>query len=343
MTGTFSYFQRALTCLTQRRISDALASLDEAERAGGDANECAGRRWECLMLLGRYEEAWRQSERISASGTPDPNALWDGAPFRGKRVIVRCLHGFGDAIQFIRYTEPLRQEASQVVVQTHPELASIMGCLPYVDRAITWREEDPALWEQQIEVMELPRAFGATLANIPCRVPYLSVPESVRASSRVLRGDRLRIGLQWAGGPWNPARSISLRTIEPLLGFRDCEYFSFQRGEGRNDLGSPLYSHILDVSGDSPDIIHAAADLLNIDLLITVDTMLAHLAGALGRPVWVLLPFQADWRWLLDRADSPWYPTMRLFRQAGEGDWDSAIACMARSLEEWLRKSSNTK
>lgn len=329
MTTFASSFERALDFLNRRRIHTALLHLDAAERAGFDADACAGARWECLMLLGRFTEAWRQSERIAAGGKRDPRALWNGKPFTGNRVIVRCLHGYGDAIQFVRYAKLLRQTASRIIVQTHPELLSLMQGSPAIDQAISWDQENPAAWDQQIEVMELPRAFQTTLETIPSDVPYLRIPEGIR--TRVPeRSSKLRIGLQWASGPWNSARSMSLASLDPLLHFAECEYFSFQRGDARQELRG--YRQIHDVSGKSPHILEAAADLLNIDLLITVDTMLAHLAGALARPVWVLLPCQADWRWMLRRCDSPWYPTMRLFRQRSEGDWAAPINQAAQRL-----------
>src|SRR5205814_2130572 len=134
-------------------------------------------------------------------------------------------------------------------------------------------------------------------------------------------GDKPRIGLQWGSGAWNAARSVPLRTLLPIFQVPGLEYYSFQRGAQRAELNTfHPGCRIFDVAGDSPEIVEAAADLMHIDLLITVDTMLAHLGGALGKPVWVLLPWESDWRWLLERRDSPWYPTMKLFRQPSRGD-----------------------
>lgn len=334
--------QQAAQAIAGRRLDEALAALERAEAAAANPNACRSHRWLCHMLLGRFEEAWRESARIAESGQPDPNALWDGQPFTGKRVMVRCLHGFGDAIQFIRYAQLLRRQATRVLAQVHPQLMALLSCVPGVDQVIGWQQEDPALWDQQIEVMELPRAFRTTLDTIPDGVPYIRVPEAYRIRSRVppppppqlRRPDaRLRVGLQWSAGEWDPERSIGLRQLSPLREAADCEWFSFQRGAGRDELaGVAAWPGIRDVSGDSPDILNAAADLLNIDLLVTVDTMLAHLAGALGRPVWVLLPFRADWRWMLHRRDSPWYPSMRLFRQPAQGEWNPAVKEMAGAL-----------
>lgn len=288
------------------------------------------------MLAGKLEKAWRESDGIEARGVPDPYRLWDGKPFAGKRVFIRCLHGYGDAIQFIRYANLVRRDASSVMVQTHPQLVSLFRGMPSVDRVTTWPDAPAARWDQQIEVMELPRAFRTTLETIPGDVPYLFVDDTAtRIPPRT--SSKPRIGLQWGAGEWDPTRSIALTELSPILDQPDFEFFSFQRGEPRAELAA-LSSRrpIPDVSGESPEIIEAAADLLQIDLLITVDTMLAHLAGALGKPVWVLLPFAADWRWMLHRRDSPWYPTMKLFRQPAPGDWQSPV----REITEALRRST---
>jgi hypothetical protein len=327
----------ALKALSARHISGALDFLHRAESSGHDPDECAGYRWLCLMLAGRFEEAWRESDRIAARGGPDPYRLWDGQPFTGKRVLIRCLHGYGDAIQFIRYARLLRRDAARVIVQTHPQLVSLFRGVPYADDVITWPDDpldDARQWDQQIEVMELPRAFRTTLETIPREVPYLFV-RGVRSRIPPRPGNKPRIGLQWGSSDWDHTRSLRLDDLSPILDNADFEFYSFQRGPQRGEL-TPLQppGSIVDVSGDSPEIVEAAADLMNIDLLITVDTMLAHLAGALARPVWVLLPYAADWRWMLDRHDSPWYPTMRLFRQPSPGAWQ----CPIREIAAALRK-----
>jgi hypothetical protein len=287
------------------------------------------------MLLGRFEDAWQESERIAARGQTDPVALWDGQPFTGKRVIVRCLHGYGDAIQFIRFGRWLKPDARRVIVQTHPELVSLLQHLPWADSVISWDKEDRGSWDRQIEVMELPRLFRTNLTTIPNEAPYLRVPHWRIEQSRIPPRSRpgLRIGMQWESSQWDAARNVPFEKLVSIFGSGGSELFSFQRGEARVVLRDlPAGTVIADVSGVSPDIIEAAADLMRIDLLITVDTMLAHLAGALGRTVWMLLPYAANWRWMLGRRDTPWYPTMRLFRQSSPGDWDSALRAVKMEL-----------
>jgi hypothetical protein len=334
-------YREARCAFSKRRIHDCLELLRAAERSGHDAGECAACRWDCWMLLGRFEEAWKESDSILARGLPDPNRLWDGLPFAGKRVMIRCLHGFGDAIQFVRYAKLVRQDAASVAVQTHPQLVSLFKNAPFIDRVTTW-DDGPGLrhrdWDQQIEVMELPRAFRTTLDDIPAESPYLFVDRRHLARSPLAERPRRhpRVGVLWEGGEWNPARNVPFAEVLPVLTAPGFEVYSFQRGPGGEQLRvSGLADRIADLSGEGQDSVYFAADLMHIDLLITVDTMAAHLAGALGRPVWVLLPFEADWRWMLDRADSPWYPTMRLFRQKRPGEWRAVVEQVVRELESF--------
>jgi hypothetical protein len=344
--GASESFERALVALSKRSIRDALDLLHRAERSGYDPDQCAAYRWNCWMLAGRFEKAWRESDEIVARGRPDPHRLWDGLPFVGKRVMIRCLHGLGDAIQFIRYVRLIRKGASRVTVQTHPELVSLFRGIPFVDDVISWSGEGCIQWDQQIEVMELPRAFRTTVDTVPAEVPYLTVEPGRREHSRVAPrpGKNPRVGLQWRSGDYNPERSIAAAELNAILKIPGIDFYTFQRGPHRAELHNlDVACCVYDVSGESPEIVEAAADLMNIDLLITADTMLAHLAGALGVAVWVLLPFAADWRWMLDRADTPWYPTMKLFRQPSPGDWEPAVRQMVAGLPVFFsqRNSGN--
>ncbi len=273
------------------------------------------------MLEGNFELAWRESDAIAQRGKPDPHRFWDGTLLNSKRVLLRCLHGLGDTLQFIRYAPLIRKVASRLIVETQPSLKSLIADSRLADEVITWGEPEP-VWDQQIEVMELTRIFRTTLATIPNDVPYLRLRRS--GTSQVVRSRRLRAGLVWTSSAYNVARSVSFKDLKPLMLLSGLELFSFQAGETRAQIhGCPF--DIIDLC-DETDLVAVAQRVSEMDLMITVDTMMAHLAGALSKKVWTLLPFESDWRWMMGRSDSPWYPTMRLFRQRVPGDWGPVIS-----------------
>jgi hypothetical protein len=328
-------FSAAQEFLKQRRVDHAIDLFHRAEKLGFDASECASARWDCWMLSGRFERAWEESEAIARTGVKDPHRFWDGRPWAGKRVMLRCLHGLGDTIQFIRYAPLIRESAKSLVVQVHPELVTLIGGIPGIDRAITWGESvepEPDDWEVQMEVTELPRAFRTTAHSLPSAVPYIRVPdERIAWASRLVGpADGLRIGIVWQSGPYNPARSISLDCLKPIFCSGRHKFYSLQKGVDVRELRDP--PPVLDVQLYTKDVQDTAALMLNLDLMVSVDTMTAHLAGALGKPVWILLPFDADWRWMLERSDTPWYPTARLFRQSRPGDWSDMVETIAERL-----------
>lgn len=305
--------RRAHELVDQRRVDDAILLFNEAEFAECDPDLCAAGRWNCHMLNGDFESAWRESDFISRRGKPDPNRYWNGEPLEDKRVLIRCLHGLGDTIQFIRYAPLVRAIAHSVAIEAQPALVSLLAASGLADRVFTWGEREPA-WDAQVEVIELPRIFRTTLDTIPHRVPYLRAP-----AAALPRNAAPRIGVVWSASSYNPARSVPPEQISPLFDVPGANVFSLQFGPERLALDAPA------LCGADTDILTTAALVSQLDLVITVDTMMAHLAGALAIPVWTLLCHQSDWRWMLARDDSPWYPTMRLVRQSTPGDWRSTI------------------
>ncbi len=328
-------FAEGADLLQSRNVRPALRCFYSAQQLGYDVKECAAARWDCWMLLGNFGRAWQESDLISAAGGGDPKQFWDGQAWNGKRVILRCLHGLGDTIQFIRYAPLLRESCHSLFVQTHPQLVSLIEGVQGVNHVLTWGNgpsEDGLAWDTQIEVTELPRAFRTTISNIPGLVPYIQVPEErIQWASRWFAGQKkLRIGIAWEAGPWNTLRSIPLSEFSPLLAFETCRFYGLQKGV--DPASVPRCGAVYNLESHAADIRDTAALILHLDLVITVDTMTAHLAGALGCPVWILLPVQADWRWMLDRCDTPWYPTARLFRQRSPGDWTQTIKDVGAAL-----------
>ncbi len=323
-----NFYEVGQELLARRQIAKALECFHAAQQSGFPVERCAAARWDCWMLTGQFEQAWAESDLIAATGAPDPHRFWDGQPWAGRHVMLRCLHGLGDTIQFIRYAPLLRTACRSLTVQTHPQLTTLLEGVPGVDRVITW-EQPEGPWDLQMEVTELPRAFRTTLATLPGECPYVYLPPErvVWAAQWFPQRRGLRIGVCWRSGPWDSSRNIAMEQFTPLLVSGRHQFFNLQKGSAGASL--------LDLEHYAGDVRATAALILNLDLVITVDTMTAHLAGALGRPVWILLPSIADWRWMLDRRDTPWYPTARLFRQSQQGDWSAVMEQVGAALNHY--------
>ncbi len=327
--------ERAQALLMERLLVEALAAYQHAETLGAGADACAGGRWEALMLMGEMEGAWKESDAIRERGAPDPHRFWDGSSLRAKTVVVRCLHGFGDTIQMLRYLPGLLDMTVRVVLEVPPRLLPLVRSLPLARderlEIITWEHDSGGaspVWETQIEVTELPYLFRTRREDLPISEGYLRVAEEeVR---RVARGmgahDALRVGLVWTAGEWNQGRAIEAGRLEPLLRY-PAEFWSLVHGfhrQGAERAG--MKDKLRDAEMFGEGILPMCAVMTNLDLVITTDTLAAHIAGATGTPVWVMLPYAADWRWMCDAERSAWYPSMRLFRQSSPGDWDGVLA-----------------
>jgi hypothetical protein len=326
-------YTQASKQLERMQVTQALRLFGRAEQAGYDADSCAAGRWDCHMLLGDYESAWQESDLIAARGNPDPHRFWDGQPFANRRVLIRCLHGLGDTIQFIRYAPLIRKHARSLTVEAQPTLKSLVEQADIADHVITWGDAEPD-WDQQIEIIELPRIFRTTVRSVPNHIPYLRVPCGDRVDAK--QSGPYRIGLVWGTSNYNPERSIQFKDMAQLLAIPGVSFFSLQAGPHQVEV-EPWSRQVVNLFNGSLCVLPMAQTLMTLDLVITVDTMMAHLAGAMGRPVWTLLPHRCDWRWMMKRQDSPWYPTMRLFRQKRAGDWQPVI----RQVKEALRMLIN--
>jgi hypothetical protein len=323
--------------MARRDVLAAIAAFDRAEGSGAAVDACAGGRWTAHMLAGNFAAAWRESDAIRRRGAPDPHRYWTGEDLRGQRVILRCLHGYGDAVQFLRYAPRLRSLAAHLVVEVAPAMMEMATYFEGVDDVITWGDGAPAVppeWNVQIEVTELPYLFRTQLHELPLVERYLRLPETVkRQAARTMGSSRLRrVGIVWAAGEWNADRSLPLGLLQQLLQTSSCEFWNLQGGRARQE--PQPHQNLRDAACFG--ILRLAALISQLDLVITVDTLAAHLAGALGKPTWVLLQYAADWRWMLERSDSPWYPSLEIFRQQTPGDWQSAVACVRHRLEQWL-------
>ncbi|MBE7523833.1 MAG: tetratricopeptide repeat protein [Burkholderiales bacterium] len=329
------------------RHADALASFERAlaaepERAASHVN--ASR---CRLALGDYargwpEHEWRWRDDQMRRGWRDfAVPRWTGEQdLAGRRLLLHAEQGYGDAIQFSRYAPLAAARGAEVVLEVEPALATLLATLAGVHRIVVAGDPLPPV-DLHCPLMSLPLAFGTTLDDVPADVPYLAADPArvARWRERLPRRGRPRIGLAWSGNAAqrdDAYRSIPLARLAPLLEF-DAEFVVLQKGVRESDraaLASTPRLH--DVGGGIEDFADVAALIDGVDLVISVCTSVAHLAGALGKPLWVLLSTAADWRWLRDRDDSPWYPTARLFRQSAPGDWSGPVRQVATALEARL-------
>ncbi len=282
------------------------------------------------LLQGDFESGWFDYEQRWAAFGQSPRFLeqprWDGSPLEGKTILVWAEQGLGDTLQFVRYLSMVKQKGANVVLECQAALLDILTGVSGADRVVAAGTPLPP-FDVQIPLLSLPGLFGTKMDSIPADVPYLPLGRAARrkpASNSIPR----TIGIVWQGSMNQKAdrRSLPLAQFEPLAMLKGVELVSIQVGPGANQIADACFSIADWGSAFNPASLNdLARALLNVDLVVTVDTAAAHLAGALGVPVWTLLSFGSDWRWLLDRADCPWYPTMRLFRQASSGDWCEVI------------------
>ncbi len=268
---------------------------------------------------------------------------WDGAPLDGRSIFIHAEQGLGDSIQFVRYARLLKERgAGRVIVECSPTAAALLSTVEAIDELVPPDAPLPP-FDVHAYLMSLPLLLGTTLENIPASVPYLfAAPRPVAQFVRE-SGSGLRVGLAWAGNPSHQrdlTRSLSLEMLAPILAADGVTFFSLQKGAPARQLTTLQGANIIDLDSQLNDLADTAAAINELDLVIAVDTAVAHLAGALGKPVWVLLPFVPDWRWMLARENSPWYPTLRLFRQPAVCAWVPAIASVARELASLARSSA---
>jgi hypothetical protein len=288
--------------------------------------------WLDAMRRGDFAAAWKISDALLPATRRQDHSIvprhlqniWDGTSVVNKRVFVRCYHGLGDTIQFIRYAALLKRVATQVIVWVQPSLIPLLRSVEGIDQLLPLYDGVPEVeYDVDVELNELPYVFRTTLENIPADVPYLHVDRAVLPDAN----EKIRVGLIWQSGDWDATRSIPFSLLRPLSKLPGIQWHILQR-----DAALAGWDGDLGILSGGNNPLDDARIMRALDLVISVDTMTAHLSGALGQRTWTLLPFNADWRWMKDRNDSPWYPTMRLFRQKREGDWDGVIEELTKAI-----------
>lgn len=286
-----------------------------------------------------YEWRWRLDDPRMRLSLNKP--WWDGGPLQGRTILLYNEQGFGDAIQFCRYIPQVAAQGGKVILSCQPALAGLMHQLKGVSQIVFPRQPIPK-HDFHCPLLTLPGVLGTTLRTIPHIVPYLSADpkRANRWEPRIPKDKKLKVGLVWAGQPTHANdrnRSTSLAQLAPLAEVSGIWLCSLQKGKASQQIYKR--SNALELSNwekELKDFSDTAGLIANLDLVIAVDTSVAHLAGAMGKPVWVLIPFVPDWRWLLERENSPWYPTMRLFRQPRFGDWETPVQNIVAALKQLL-------
>jgi Flp pilus assembly protein TadD len=330
----------------QGRLDDAVASYGQALDFQPDYPEADWNRGLAWLTMGRLEQGWPGYERrwkCKEFGTMPPfqAPLWDGSPLDGRTILIHAEQGLGDTLQFIRYIPLVRERGGRVIMMCQPPLLRLLAGVPGIERLMPHGDPPPE-FHLHVPLLSLPRLFGTTLESVPARVPYLHAePQLVEAwRDRLGAYPGFKVGIAWQGNPkfrMDRARSMPLAQFAPLARVPGVHLLSLQKGVGREQLAAPERRFpVTDLGGQLDETTGAfmdtAAAMKNLDLVVTSDTAIAHLAGALGVPVWVALQDIADWRWLMDREDSPWYPTMRLFRQTRPGGWEDVFERIALAL-----------
>jgi tetratricopeptide (TPR) repeat protein len=327
----------------QQRFEQAAVSYRQAIEIKPDS---ANAHWNlalALLHLGDFEQGWREYEwRWKRKQTP-PRSFeqppWDGSPLAGRTILLYGEQGLGDTIQFIRYAPLVKQLGGNVLVECQASLVGLLEGVEGVNRFLPAGAPLPQ-FDLHAALLSLPRLLGTTLETIPAPAHYLRVAPGLveRWRQRIGADSRFKVALVWAGNSTHPNdqnRSFTPDQFAPLERTPGVVFFSLQRGPQAEQLAlAPAGLGITPLEEESNQPTDTAAIMLNLDLVITVDTLTAHLAGALGRPVWTLLSFVADWRWLVGREDSPWYPTMRLFRQPRLGDWRAVMERVREALDD---------
>ncbi len=326
------------------RIAESVAASGRAIALQPDLAAAHWNQGVALLLGGDMAAGWEKYEwrkrRFPASFASLPGEQWAGGPLAGRTILVVAEQGYGDTIQFARYLPLLHRNGATVVVDCPASLAHLLRTQAWPATTCTSRRRP--YYDLWVDQMSLPRLFGTTTATVPLPAGYLAPDHAQTLAWDGALPRCLRVGLVWAGNPRHSndrRRSMPAAALRHLLAERRAAFVSLQTGPSAADVAE--LPGVLDVSGKLVDWAATAAVIGALDLVITVDTAVAHLAGALGIPVWLMLPAAPDWRWMLDREDTPWYASMRLFRQTTPGDWGEVVARVKRALADSTRPAGN--
>lgn len=312
---------------------------------------------ECCLALGDFERGWKAFEwrwKRDGNSRNFSKKLWDGSPIKGKTILLRAEYGQGDTMQFIRYAKKLKEQGAMIILEAQETLVTLLSQCPYLDDVVPVMNsvDDLPHFDFQIPVMSFPYYFNTTIDTVPDDIPYLHADtQLVELWKNELKNDKnLKIGICWGTSPYYEQfksafskKAIPLKSFLPIAQLTEVSLYSLQKMDGieqLNELPRGMHIHTFDADFDMSHgrFMDTAAVIENLDLVITVDTSVAHLAGALGKPVLMILPIVADWRWMIDRNDTPWYQQMKLYRQTEVGKWDNVLCTISKDIAALLHK-----
>jgi len=346
-----AYCNLGLVNLDQGRVDDACVAFRRAltlkpNNASAHLNHALA-----LLLQGEFAQGWKEYEwrlesarELKALKVRFRCRVWQGEDLAERKILLYSEQGLGDTLQFIRYAPRVAQRGGRVFVECQPELKRLLQSVTEIEAVIGRGEPHPDI-DICCPLLSLPMVFGTTLDTIPADIPYLAAEPDLVAfwSDRLASAKGFKVGLVWGGRPTNRTdrrRSCALSDFVPFAKVAGIRLFSLQKGPAAKQVQSPPKGiDLIDWTGKIDDFADTAALVANLDLVISVDTAVAHLAGALGKPVWLLCRFDSEWRWLLNRDDSPWYPSMRIFRQRAPGNWAEVMDRVAAALNSLVRST----
>lgn len=328
------------------RLKHALACYDRCINLQPHYAEARFNRAALLLAMGDYKNGWREYEwrfKRSGAGNVYPHQLktprWQGEAYHGRRLLVHCEQGMGDALQFVRYIPLVKKRGGTLIMEVHAPLAPLLKSLPHVDEMILFDPERPPdiLHDLHIPLLSLPAIFSPGADTIPNHIPYIQIePHGAKPWLPHLKKGHVNIGLVWASSDLNPKRNLPIEECRSWFQHPGLHFIGLQKGAASGQLArlKGKASSSTELGRHLKDFHDTAAVMSHLDLVISVDTAAAHLAGAMGTPLWALLPFRADWRWPPRSRNSPWYPSARIFRQTRYGDWDDVIQKVAVTLAD---------
>ena len=344
-----AHLHLGITHFLQGDLGQAAKCFDRVRELAPENAESSTFLGHIHLLQGNFVPGWNEHEyrwktpHFLRDRRSLASPLWRGEPLEGSRILLHAEQGLGDTLQFVRYVPLVAARGANVVLEVQPRLHRLLSPTPGAQEVVRRGDILPAV-DWQCPLLSLPWAMATDLKSIPARIPYVHPPPQLVESwrQRMAASNSMRIGLAWAGAttfPYERWRSIPLEHLAPLTHLESATFYSLQMGPPAAQLKHlEANAGIIDLQDQQQDLADTAAIVANLSLVISIDTSIAHLAGAMGVPVWILLHRAPDWRWLLDREDSPWYPSARLFRQTTLGNWHDVIGRVEAELRAYIGK-----